>query len=225
MREPSTGKPQTPRPGRVRGAAFVTALLFACGVFAGPTATPGQSGQALTLSASDYEARVYAAWIGQIIGHIYGLSYEFRFIDDAGPRPTLSIPHLLSGEASAYYHGYVLAQMAVYQTRDHFLRKYGSLLDEPGIGHVTAATFVLSWSHRGRCRNEAAFAQLAGAAPVPATSGQTQNRHRLNRRGDWRVNDAPYIVATTRLRQDPQLAPTWHPDPPRARPNEKSCAA
>ena len=85
MREPSTGKPQTPRPGRVRGAAFVTALLFACGVFAGPTATPGQSGQALTLSASDYEARVYAAWIGQIIGNIYGLSYEFRFIDDAGP--------------------------------------------------------------------------------------------------------------------------------------------
>ena len=85
MRELSTGKPQTPRPGRVRGAAFVTALLFACGVFAGPTATPGQSGQALTLSASDYEARVYAAWIGQIIGNIYGLSYEFRFIDDAGP--------------------------------------------------------------------------------------------------------------------------------------------
>ena len=77
------------------------------------------------------------------------------------------------------------------------------LLDEPGIGHVTAATFVLSWSHHGRCHSEAAFARLGGAAPIPATSGQTQNRHRLNRRGDRRLNHALYIVATTRLRQDP----------------------
>ena len=77
------------------------------------------------------------------------------------------------------------------------------LLSEAGIGHVTAATFVLAWSHHGRCRNEAAFAQLAGAAPIPATSGQTQNRHRLNRRGDRRVNHALYIVAVTRLQRDP----------------------
>jgi len=77
------------------------------------------------------------------------------------------------------------------------------LLAEIGIGHVTAATFVLSWSHHGRCRSEAAFARLAGAAPVPATSGLTQNRHRLNRGGDRRLNHALYIVATTRLRQDP----------------------
>ena len=46
------------------------------------------------------------------------------------------------------------------------------LLTEPGVGHVTAATFVLAWSHPGRCRTEAAFARLAGAAPIPATSGQ-----------------------------------------------------
>ena len=77
------------------------------------------------------------------------------------------------------------------------------LLDESGVGHVTAATFVLAWSHHGRCRTEAAFARLAGAAPVPATSGQTQDRHRLNRRGDRRLNHALYIVATTRVRQDP----------------------
>ncbi len=76
------------------------------------------------------------------------------------------------------------------------------LLGEPGISHVTAATFVLAWSHHGRCRSEAAFARLALAAPIPATSGQTQNRHRLNRRGDRRLNHALYIVATTRLRQD-----------------------
>ncbi len=34
------------------------------------------------------------------------------------PRPLLSVPHLLSDEASCYYHGYVLAEMAVHQTRE-----------------------------------------------------------------------------------------------------------
>ncbi len=52
----------------------------------------------------------------------------------AGPRPLLSVPHLLSGEASAYYHGYILAEMAVYQTRAYFLQKYGYLTDNREIG-------------------------------------------------------------------------------------------
>lgn len=77
------------------------------------------------------------------------------------------------------------------------------LLAERGIGHVTAATFYIAWSHPGRCRSEAAFARLAGAAPVLATSGQNQTRHRLNYGGDRRLNHALYIVAMTRLRCDP----------------------
>lgn len=51
-----------------------------------------------------------------------------------GPRPLLSIPHLISGDASAYYHGYTLAEMAVYQTRAYFMKKYGYLTDNPNIG-------------------------------------------------------------------------------------------
>ncbi len=54
------------------------------------------------------------------------------------------------------------------------------LLDLPGVGPITAAQFLVSWSHAGRLRNEAAFAMLAGVAPIPASSGQTV-RHRLNR--------------------------------------------
>jgi hypothetical protein len=61
----------------------------------------------------------------------------------------------------------------------------------------------LAWSHHGRCRNEAAFARLAGAAPLPATSGQTQDRRRVNYGGDRRVNSALYMVAVTRLGRDP----------------------
>jgi transposase len=58
-----------------------------------------------------------------------------------------------------------------------------ALLTQPGIGPINAAQLLISWSHPGRFRSEAAFAMLAGVAPVPASSGQVV-RHRLNRGGD-----------------------------------------
>jgi transposase len=57
------------------------------------------------------------------------------------------------------------------------------LLEQPGVGPLLAAQVVLSWSHKGRIRSEAAFARLAGVAPIPASSGQTI-RYRLDRSGD-----------------------------------------
>jgi len=77
------------------------------------------------------------------------------------------------------------------------------LVAEIGIGPITAAAFYIAWSHPGRCRNEAAYARLAGASPIPVTSGQTQQRHRLNRRGDRQLNKALHQVAVTRLRSHP----------------------
>lgn len=56
------------------------------------------------------------------------------------------------------------------------------LLELTGVGPVIAATVLTVWSHPGRIRNEAAFAMLAGVAPIPASSGKT-TRCRLNRRG------------------------------------------
>ena len=56
------------------------------------------------------------------------------FLERGSPRPVLSVPHLLSGDASAYYHGYVLAEMAVHQTRDFFRARDGFLVDNPAIG-------------------------------------------------------------------------------------------
>ncbi|MEJ7569381.1 MAG: transposase [Gaiellaceae bacterium] len=46
------------------------------------------------------------------------------------------------------------------------------LLNEPGVGPIVAAQLIVTWSHRGRLRSEAAFARLAGVAPIPASSGQ-----------------------------------------------------
>uniref|UniRef100_A0A383VIQ1 Uncharacterized protein n=1 Tax=Tetradesmus obliquus TaxID=3088 RepID=A0A383VIQ1_TETOB len=50
------------------------------------------------------------------------------------PRPLLSVPHILADESSCYYHGYVLAEMSVHQTRDHFIEKYGHIVDNPQVG-------------------------------------------------------------------------------------------
>lgn len=72
-----------------------------------------------------------------------------------------------------------------------------------GVGPVSAAQAVVSFSHPGRCRNEAAFAALAGTSPLPASSGRTV-RHRLNRGGDRGLNRAIHTIALTRIRSCPR---------------------
>jgi transposase len=76
------------------------------------------------------------------------------------------------------------------------------LLDQPGVGPHAAAQLVLSWSHQGRITSEAAFARLAGAAPIPASSGQTI-RYRLDRSGDRKLNRALHMILVTRKRSHP----------------------
>ena len=49
-------------------------------------------------------------------------------------RPLLSVPHILSDEASCYYHGYVLAEMSVWHTRAHFLKGGQRIVDNPEVG-------------------------------------------------------------------------------------------
>lgn len=74
------------------------------------------------------------------------------------------------------------------------------LLAQHGVGPVTAATILCAWSHPGRVRSDAAFAMLAGTAPIAATSGQVTTRHRLNRHGDRQLNRALHVIAITRAR-------------------------
>jgi transposase len=75
------------------------------------------------------------------------------------------------------------------------------LLDEFGVGPLVAAVVLCAWSHSGRVRSEAAFAALAGVAPIPASSGTTV-RHRLNRFGDRQLNRALHTIVLCRLRYD-----------------------
>jgi transposase len=79
----------------------------------------------------------------------------------------------------------------------------GLVADEPGLGALSLAQILLSWSHAGRIHSEAAFEMLSGTAPVPVSSGRT-DRHRLNRLGDRQLNRALHIVATNRMRHHPE---------------------
>ena len=76
------------------------------------------------------------------------------------------------------------------------------LLEEPGVGPISAGFLLLGWSHHGRLRSEAAFARLAGSAPIPASSGKT-TRHRLDRGGDRRLNRALHTIVLARRRHHP----------------------
>jgi transposase len=76
------------------------------------------------------------------------------------------------------------------------------LLDEPGVGPIVAAQLIVTWSHRDRIGSEAAFAKLAGVAPLPASSGLT-TRHRLSRGGDRQLNRALHTIVLHRRQHDP----------------------
>jgi transposase len=78
------------------------------------------------------------------------------------------------------------------------------LLELPGVGPISAAQVLVSWSHAGRLRSEAAVAAVAAVAgtnPILASSGQI-TRHPLNRSGDRRLNRALHTIVLARLRDD-----------------------
>ena len=100
------------------------------------------------------------------------------------------------------------------EIRDHVRQFVPQLLDQAGVGPIVAAQLIVTCSHRDRLRNEAAFARLAGVAPLPASSGQTI-RHRLSRGGDRQLNRALHTIILHRRQHDP--ANTRLHRPPRRR--------
>jgi transposase len=77
---------------------------------------------------------------------------------------------------------------------DHPLRSL------PGAGVLVTAKLIGEAGDLARFRSADAFAMLAGVAPIPASSGQTQ-RMRLNRGGNRQLNRALHTIA---------LAQAWH---------------
>jgi transposase len=77
------------------------------------------------------------------------------------------------------------------------------LLEAFGVGlDIAAQMLITAGDNAGRVRNEAAFAKMCGVCPIPAGSGKTNGRHRLNRGGNRQANAALYRAVIVRMR--------WH---------------
>jgi transposase len=75
-----------------------------------------------------------------------------------------------------------------------FLEAFGVGLD------IAAQMLITAGDNAGRVRNEAAFAKICGVCPIPAGSGKTNGRHRLNRGGNRQANAALYRAVIVRMR-------------------------
>jgi len=75
-----------------------------------------------------------------------------------------------------------------------------SLLEMYGAGpNVAALLIIAAGDHPDRLRSEAVWAHLCGAAPIPAGSGKTTGRYRLNPGGDRQANHALWRIVFTRI--------------------------
>ena len=75
------------------------------------------------------------------------------------------------------------------------------LMDIHGIGPVVAARILADVGDVARFADRNRFASWTGTVPLDASSGE-QNRHRLSRAGNRRVNHVIHIAAVTQLRLD-----------------------
>ena len=81
------------------------------------------------------------------------------------------------------------------------LARGSRLMDLHGVGPVVAARILADVGDVTRFADRNRFASWTGTAPLDASSGE-QNRHRLSRAGNRRMNHMIHIAAVTQLRLD-----------------------
>jgi len=79
------------------------------------------------------------------------------------------------------------------------------LLSLFGVGPDTAAALlVAAGDNPERLHSEPAWAHLCGVAPIPASSGTSTGRYRLDRGGDRQANAALWRIVMVRIAHDPE---------------------
>lgn len=76
-----------------------------------------------------------------------------------------------------------------------------NLMSLPGVGPVVAGRILANVGDVARFADRNRFASWTGTAPLDASSGEN-NRHRLSRAGNRRMNRMLHIAATTQIRLD-----------------------
>ena len=81
--------------------------------------------------------------------------------------------------------------------------------DEPGIGPISAAVLLCEVGDPARFDRESKFARWCGTGAVALSSGEGSGqpvKHRLDFRGNRRVNSALHIASVTQARSQPDAA-------------------
>ncbi len=118
---------------------------------------------------------------------------------ECAPRPVLAIPHLLDKTSACSYHGYLLAHMAVYQTRHHFKREFGYLADNTRIGPLLAEHY---WRPGNSVSHNDTLVSLTGEG----FTGRYLAEH-CNRSVEQAWADAQVDIAAALKRAQPPVQP------------------
>jgi transposase len=86
------------------------------------------------------------------------------------------------------------------ELKELVLARSSTLMDLTGIGPSGAARLLVDVGDIHRFANRDRFASWNGTAPLDASSGE-QQRHRLSRAGNRRINRVLHIMAVNQLRR------------------------
>jgi hypothetical protein len=150
---------------RANGIGWILAFLTAVSV-------PRLFGRTADLSVEEYRDKVYASWLAQCVGNIYGLPHECRYIDSPGPdvfplgyRETRRLKEAggaFSDDDTDIEYMYLLA-----------MQKYGI---EPTYGQL-AGDWMLHVKDRVWLANRAAVAAMRYGFTPPVTGMKAYNPH------------------------------------------------
>ena len=141
--------------------------------------------------------------------------------------PDDSIRHTLRSLARRWQHLDAEAKGLSTMIEDLVMRTAPHLVEPFGIGVDTAAEIlIVAGDNPERIKSEAAFAKLAGISPVPAGTGMTSGKHRINHGGhrqhqQTRRSIAPSSSACVSTNRQ---SPTLPAAPLKASPNATSSA-
>jgi hypothetical protein len=136
------------------------------------TAVPGLAANPLKISVDEYRHKVYASWLGQCIGNIYGLPHENQYINAPGP---LTLPY---GYKDLRRIGSANGAFSDDDTDLEYM--YLLAMEEHGP-EPTYAQLARRWKHHIRDRlwlaNRAALALMHHGLAPPYTGMRKYNPH------------------------------------------------
>lgn len=172
---------------RMNGIASCLLAAFAAWLLIGVAPAQAQAPEMKSISADEYEAKVYASWIGQIIGNIYGLPHENQHVDKPGADRFPYGYEIENPDPDDFEHGYgsrlphVREVDGAFSDDDTDIEYMYLLAMEKHGPEPTYAQLADAWMHHVRSRvwlaNRAALGAMHFGFQPPVTGMREYNPH------------------------------------------------